>query len=240
MGEAALWGGLAASSLLFGAVLAYAFRPSGKVTAVVMAVGSGLLLGSVAYELVEEALESESLGWVALLLLIGAGVFALGDWLIARRGGSDRKDSSGKQKEGSPLAIVLGSILDGIPESFVLGLTVLQGGVSVGLLAAIGLSNLPEGMSSSSGLDAAGWKRRTVVLMWLAVIAVSALSAGIGYLVLDPDSGRTGALVQAFAAGALLAMISDTMLPEAYAEQGVLTGLFVVTGFAGAVGLNAL
>jgi ZIP family zinc transporter len=95
-------------------------------------------------------------------------------------------------------------------------------------------------MSSSSGLDEAGWKRRTVVLMWLAVVAVSALSASIGYLVLDPDSGRTGALVQAFAAGALLAMISDTMLPEAYAEQGVLTGLFVAAGFAGAVGLNAL
>jgi ZIP family zinc transporter len=240
MAEAALWGGVAASSLLLGAVIAYLFRPTAKVTAIVMAVGSGLLLGSVAYELVEEALETQSLGWVALLLLIGAGVFALGDWLIDRRGGSTRKDSSGKQKEGSPLGIVLGSILDGIPESFVLGLTVLQGGVSVGLLAAIGLSNLPEGMSSSSGLDAAGWRRRTVILMWAAVIVVSALSAGLGYLLLDPDSGRTGALAQAFAAGALLAMISDTMLPEAYAQQGVLTGPYVVVGFAGAIGLSAL
>lgn len=240
MAEAALWGGVAASSLLLGAVIAYLFRPRANVTAIVMAVGSGLLLGSVAYELVEEALETQSLAWVALLLLVGAGVFALGDWLIDRRGGSGRKDSSGKQKEGSPLAIVLGSILDGIPESFVLGLTVLQGGVSVGLLFAIGLSNLPEGMSSSSGLDAAGWRRRKVVWMWLAVIAVSALSASLGYLLLDPDSARTGALVQAFAAGALLAMVADTMLPEAYAQEGVLTGLYVAVGFAGAVGLNAL
>jgi ZIP family zinc transporter len=238
--EAFVWGGVGAAALLVGAFVAYEFAPTRRLIAVVMALGTGLLIGSVSFELVDDALDTSTVGWVGALVLVGALVFTAGDLLIDHHGGADRKDPSGAQAEGSPLAIVLGSVLDGIPESFVLGLTVLQGGVSVGLLAAIGLSNLPEGMSSSSGLDAAGWKRRTVVLMWLAVIAVSALSAAIGYVVLDPDSGRTGALAQAFAAGALLAMISDTMLPEAYAEQGVLTGLFVVTGFAGAVGLNAL
>jgi len=123
---------------------------------------------------------------------------------------------------------------------FVLGLTVLQGGVSVSLLAGVVLSNLPEGMSSTSGLKAAGWPRGRVVLMWSAVVGVSALSAAAGYLLLDPASGRTGALVQAFAAGALLAMLTDTLLPEAYQVEGVFTGPLVVTGFAISLGLSAI
>lgn len=240
MSEAFLWGGVAASTLLLGAVIAYVANPSRRAIAVVMALGSGLLLGSVAYELVEDALETQSLGSVSLMLLIGAGVFATGDWIIDHRGGAERKDPSGEQQTGSPLAIVLGSMLDGIPESFVLGLTVLQGGVSVGLLVAIGLSNLPEGMSSSSGLDAAGWPRRNVVVMWLAVIAVSAISAALGYAILGADGERTGALAQAFAGGALLAMLADTMLPESYEVEGVLTGPLVVAGFAVAIALGAL
>jgi ZIP family zinc transporter len=240
MTEALFWGGAAASTLLLGAVIAYVADPSRRVIAVVMAVGSGLLLGSVAYELVGDALETQSLGSVALLLLLGAGVFAAGDWIIDQRGGAARKDPSGEQETGSPLAIVLGSVLDGIPESFVLGLTVLQGGVSVGLLVAVGLSNLPEGMASSSGLDAAGWPRRKVVLMWLAVIVVSAISAALGYAILGAEGERTGALAQAFAGGALLAMLADTMLPESYAVEGVLTGPLVVAGFAIALALAAL
>jgi ZIP family zinc transporter len=129
---------------------------------------------------------------------------------------------------------VLGSVLDGIPESFVLGFTVLQGGVSLSLLAGVALSDLPEGMASSSGLKEVKWPKSRVMLnvMWLAVMVVSALSAAAGYLLLDPVSDRTGALVQAFAAGALLAMPADTLLPEAYAVEGVLTGPLVVIGFA--------
>nr|BFE74744.1 hypothetical protein GCM10020092_080450 [Actinoplanes digitatis] len=173
-------------------------------------------------------------------MLVGGAVFAAGDWLISRRGGGQRKDPSGKQEDGSPLAIVLGSVLDGIPESFVLGLTVLQGGVSVPLFAGVLLSNLPEGMSSSSGLKAAGWPRGRVVVMWLAVVAVSGLSAAAGYVLLDPASGHTGALVQAFAAGALLAMLADSLLPEAYGVEGVMTGPLVVAGFALSLGLSAI
>jgi ZIP family zinc transporter len=111
--------------------------------------------------------------------------------------------------------------------------------VSVSLLAGVALSNLPEGMSSSSGLKAAGWPRGRVVLMWLAVVVVSALSAAAGYLLLDPASRWTGALVQGFAAGALLAMLADTLLPEAYKVEGVLTGPLVVVGFAVSLALSA-
>ena len=240
MAEAFGWGALGAAALLVGALVAYLLSPSRRVIAVVMALGTGLLIGSVSYELVDDALEHQAVAWVALMVLVGAAVFTVGDWLLERGGGGDRKDPTGAQTEGSPLAIVLGSVLDGIPESFVLGLTVLQGGVSVSLLAGVVLSNLPEGMSSSSGLKAAGWPQGRVVLMWSAVVLVSALAAAAGYAMLDPASGRTGALVQAFAGGALLAMLADTLLPEAYAVEGVLTGPLVVAGFAVSLALSAV
>jgi ZIP family zinc transporter len=238
--EAFGWGALGAAALLIGALVAYLLSPSRRVIAVVMALGTGLLIGSVSYELVDDALEHQAVAWVALMVLVGAATFTVGDWLLERGGGGDRKDPTGAQTEGSPLAIVLGSVLDGIPESFVLGLTVLQGGVSVSLLAGVVLSNLPEGMSSSSGLKAAGWPQGRVVLMWSAVVLVSALAAAAGYALLDPAGGRTGALVQAFAAGALLAMLADTLLPEAYAVEGVFTGPLVVAGFAVSLALSAI
>ena len=206
-----------------------------------MALGTGLLIGSVSFELIDEALKTSTVAWVGLLVLVGATVFAVGDWLLVdRQGGAERKDMEGKQAEGSPLGIVLGSVLDGIPESFVLGLTVLQGGISVSLFTGIVLSNFPEGMASSSGLKAAGWPSRKVLLMWLAVVAVSAVAALTGYLALDPAGGRTGALIQAFAAGALLAMVADTLLPEAFEVEGVWTGLLVVVGFAVSIALSAI
>lgn len=240
MAEAFGWGALGASALLIGALIAYLLSPTRGVIAVVMALGTGLLIGSVSFELIDEALKYQAVAWVAAMVLGGAAVFTVGDWLLERRGGGDRKDATGAQADGSPLAIVLGSVLDGIPESFVLGLTVLQGGVSVSLLAAVALSNLPEGMSSSSGLRQAGWPRNQVVAMWSVVVLVSGTAAAAGYGMLGPASGRTGALVQAFAAGALLAMLADTLLPQAYAVEGVLTGSLVVTGFAVSLALSAV
>lgn len=240
MAQAFLLGALGAALLLVGALAAYLLSPSRRVIAVVMAVGSGLLIGSVSFDLIDEALKTRSVAWVGVFVLVGAVVFAVGDRVISRLGGGDRKDPGGDQAGGSPLAIVLGSVLDGIPESFVLGLTVLQGNVSLSLLVAIMLSNLPEGMASSSGLKAAGWPRGRVVLMWSAVVAASAVAAAAGYVMLDPASGRTGAVVEAFAAGALLAMVTDTMLPESYEVEGELTGVLVVIGFAVAIVLDSL
>jgi ZIP family zinc transporter len=240
MFEAFLWGALAASTLLAGALVAYITTPSKKVIAVVMALGAGLLIGSVAFELIDEALKTTVVAVVGLYTLIGAAVFTLGNRYLDAHGGGDRKDADGDQASGSPLAIVFGSVLDGVPESFVLGLTVLQGEVSVALLIGIALSNLPEGLSSSSGLRVAGWARGRVVKMWTLVIVVSAVSAALGYALLDPASGRTGALAQGFAAGALLAMVTDTMLPEAYEEERISTGSLVAIGFAISLMLSAI
>lgn len=132
---------------------------------------------------------------------------------------------------------MLGSVLDGVPESFVLGLTVLQGGVSVPLLAGIALSNLPEGLASTSGLRSSGWSTRRILGMWSAVVVVSAGAAGLGFLLLEADGGGTA---EAFAGGALLTMVADTMLPDSYAVERTWTGGFVVAGFALAVALGAL
>ena len=238
--EAFLWGGLGASALLVGALVAYLAALGKGFVATIMALGAGLLIGSVAFELIDEALKTADVALVGCFTLIGAATFTLGDWLLERRGGGDRKDSDGAQADGSPLAIVFGSVLDGIPESFVLGLTVLQGQVSVALLVGIVLSNFPEGLSSSSGLRAAGWPIGRVTRMWLIVILVSAVSAAAGYAFLDPASGRTGAIAQGFAAGALLAMVADTMLPQAYAVEKVRTGSLVAVGFAISLVLSAL
>ena len=238
--EAFLWGAVGASALLVGALVAYAAPPNPRLIAVVMALGAGVLIGSVSFELTDEALKSSDVASVGLCTLVGAAAFTAGDWWLARKGAGDRKDSEGAQESGSPLAIVFGSVLDGVPESFVLGLTVLQGQVSVALLVGVMLSNLPEGMASSSGLRNAGWARSRVVWMWLIVILVAAVSASLGYAVLDPASGRNGAFAQGFAAGALLAMITDTMLPEAYETEHTWTGALVAIGFAVSLMLSAL
>lgn len=240
MALAFLWGAVGGAALLVGALVAYAGAPSRRFIAVVMALGAGLLIGSVAFELVDEAVKTASVGQVGLFTLLGAGAFTAGDWWLSRRGGGERKDAGGAQASGAPLAIVFGSVLDGVPESFVLGLTVLEGNVSVALLAGVVLSNFPEGLSSSSGLRAAGWTRARVLRMWTVVVLVAAVSAALGYLLLDPASGRTGALAQGFAAGALLAMVSNTLLPESYRVEGVATGSLVAVGFALSLMLSAL
>ena len=238
--NAFFWGALGASALLAGAVVAYTLSPGRRVIAIVMALGAGLLIGSVAFELVDEALKSADVARVGLFTLVGAAAFTAGAWWLDRAGAGDRKDVDGAQESGSPLAIVFGSVLDGIPESFVLGLTVLQGGVSVALLAGVMLSNFPEGMSSSAGLRLAGWPRSRVMWMWLAVMAVSAVSAALGYGFFEPASGHSGAFAQGFAAGALLAMVADTLLPEAYETERNATGSLVAIGFAVSLMLSAI
>jgi ZIP family zinc transporter len=239
VGEAFLWGAIGGSALLIGGLVAYAWNPSRRLIAIVMALGAGLLLGSVSFELVDDAVENADVARVGVVTLIGAMAFTLGNWILEKRGAGDRKDSSGAQATGNPLAIVFGSVLDGIPESFVLGLTVLQGEVSTSLLVGILLSNLPEGMSSSAGLRIVGWSRNRVLGMWAMVVAASAIAAALGYALLDPASGRTGADAQAFAAGALITMCADTLLPEAFEVEGILTGSLVAIGFAFSIILSA-
>jgi zinc transporter, ZIP family len=240
--EAFLWGALAASSLLIGGVLALAFKVSGRLVGLVLGFGAGVLISAVAYELVEEAFTaSEGSTWVAVGLFAGSLVYFAGDEVIDRRGGEKRKSMGGEQEEGTALAIVLGIVLDGIPESVVIGLTLLEGGsVSVAMLVAVFLSNLPEAIGATSGLALAGWRRWHILTLWGIVILVSALAALAGYGLFGDASPDTVAFVLAFAGGAILTMLAETMIPEAYLRGGKAVGLVTTFGFAVAFGVSAL
>lgn len=248
MGEAAVWGFVGASSLIIAAELSFAFRFSKLVVGLIMAFGVGALISSVAFELVVPALE-DAAGWkVALSMAAGSVVFFVGDRLIASIGGSDRKnpdknvegDGDGDDGEGG-LGIVLGTVLDGIPESAVLGMSLVGGaGVSVALLAGIWVSNFPESLGSTVNLTKSGWARGRVRLMWWGIAIVSALAAAIGFVIVDNSDMLSGALVSAFAAGALLTMIADEMAPEAYERSQIYAGLATVAGFTFALWLTSL
>jgi ZIP family zinc transporter len=236
------WGLVASSSLVLGGLLALSVPVSRRVLGLVMAFGAGVLISAVAYELVAEALQTADDGWVlAVGLFAGCAVFYGGDAVIDRRGGGDRKRSHGGQASGSPLAIVLGIVLDGIPESIVIGLTLLEGGaISVAMIVAVFLSNLPEAVAATTGLASAGWAKARIMWLWLMVALVSALASLAGYGLFGEASNDLVAFVLAFAAGAILTMLADTMMPEAFEHGGKLVGVATTVGFALAFAISVL
>jgi ZIP family zinc transporter len=242
MSSAFLWGLFAGSSLLLGGVLALRLRISRSTLGLIMAFGAGVLISAVAYDLVEEALVTTAGGGgVALGLAAGAMTFFVGDRMLDRWGGGGRKRSGGEQASGAPLAIVLGIVLDGIPESIVIGLGLLAGGgVSVAIVGAVFLSNLPEAIAATTGLAASGWTHARIFGLWALVALVSALASVLGYTAFADASPRTIAFVLAFAAGAILTMLADTMMPEAFEHGGSKVGLATTFGFGLALALSTL
>jgi len=236
------WGTLAASSLVIGAVVALLFNIGPRTIGLIMAFGSGVLISAVSFDLVEEAVGMASgEGWVIAGIFAGCAVFFGGDWLIDRAGGAERKDADGGQESGSALAIVLGSVLDGIPESMVIGLTIFQGGaVGAAYLIAVFISNIPESISSTSGLVTGGWKKSRVLWMWIGIAIVSGLASLAGYALFQHSSPDVVAFVLAFAAGAILTMLADTMMPEAYQHAGKWVGVLTTLGFAVAFTIHVL
>jgi zinc transporter, ZIP family len=241
MAEALGWGTLAASSLVIGAIVAFALRIGLRAIGLIMGFGAGVLISAVAFDLVEEAVDKSSgHGWVVAGLFAGCGVFFGGDLLIDRMGGGDRKDADGDQEGGSPLAIV-GTVLDGIPESMVIGLTIFEGGaVGAAYLTAVFISNLPESISSTSGLATAGWERSRILWMWIAIALISGLASLAGYGLFQDSSPDTVAFVLAFAAGAIITMLANTMMPEAFEHGGKLVGVVTTLGFAVAFAIHTL
>jgi ZIP family zinc transporter len=239
--EAFALGLLAASSLVVGALVALV-RPVGRrALGLVMAFGCGVLISAVAYELVAEAfLTSAGDGGIALGLMAGAITFFVGDLAIERLGGGD-EGASDHEGPGSPLAIVLGTVLDGIPESVVLGISVATattGGPA--MLVAVFVSNVPEAMASTAGLHAAGWRPRSLLLLWTGIALVSAVAAAVGYAWSDGAGAQGVAFVLAFAGGAILTMLADSMMPDAFARGGPLTGVVTTVGFGTGFALAAL
>jgi ZIP family zinc transporter len=237
------WGVLAASSLVIGAIVALVFRISLRAIGLIMGFGAGVLVSALSFDLVEEAADKATgSGWAVGGLFAGCLVFFFGDRLIDGLGGGGRKDATGEDQEGgSALAIVLGTVLDGIPESMVIGLTIYEGGaVGAAYLAAVFISNLPESISSTSGLVTGGWKRSRILWMWIAIALVSGLASLAGYALFQDSSPDTVAFVLAFAAGAILTMLAQTMIPEAFKHGGKLVGVVTTLGFAVAFTIHTL
>ena len=234
--QAGLWGLLGSSALLIGAVLASLVRLPKRATADIMAFGCGVLISAVAYDLILDGFEQGGLWPVVCGTLIGSGAYTVANWAISRHGGQHRKRSGDQQhtretNASSGLAIAVGSMLDGIPESVVLGVSLLSGnGVSIAMLAAIFLSNLPEGLSSAAGMRNAGRSRAYVLGLWGGIALVSALAALLGASLLGNASPWLVAVINAIAAGALLTMIADTMIPEAVEGERGGAGALVVLG----------
>lgn len=241
MGAAFGWSFLAASTLIVGGAIALRWDIPERVLGLVMAFGSGVLISALAFELVEEAYNKAGGRGVSLGLLAGSAVFYTGDLLIDRMGGEHRKHSGGKQEGGSGLAITLGIVLDGIPESIVLGVTLLEGaGVSAAFLVAVALSNLPEAFAASTGLAKSGWRQSRILGLWLFVSLVSGLAGLAGYALFDTAGPGVLAFVLSFAGGAILTMLADTMMPEAFEHGGRLTGVVATLGFTLAFAISAL
>jgi ZIP family zinc transporter len=248
MGEAFVWGLVSASSLVIGALLAFWLHFSLRAIGLIMGFGAGVLISAVAFDLIEEAAEKGlGSGYVAAGVFAGCLVFFGGDKLIDRLGGGDRKSPEGDEQEGgeeeggAALPIVLGTVLDGIPESLVIGLTIFEGGaVGAAYLAAVFLSNLPESISATTGLLSGGWKKSRLLWMWIAIAVISGLSSLTGYAVFQDSSEETVSFVLAFAAGAILTMLANTMMPEAFKHGGKWVGIVTTLGFAVAYTMHAL
>jgi zinc transporter, ZIP family len=242
MGAALGWGLLAGSSLILGGALALTLQIREHLLGLIMAFGAGVLISAVAYELVAEAFHTSAGGGsLALGLAAGAASFFVGDAFVDRLGGDGRKDIGRAGTAGSGLAIVLGIVLDGIPESAVIGLGLLEGaGVSVAVIAAVFLSNLPEAIAATTGLTADGWKRGRIMGLWVLVTLVCGLASLAGYALFDSAGPGAVAFLLAFAGGAILTMLADTMMPEAFEHGGKQVGLATTLGFAVAFALTIL
>ncbi len=237
---------LAGGALLLGSAIAWFVRVPPRLVAVVMAFGSGVLISALAFELVQEAVEQGGLAPTASGFLLGSVVYVGLNVLLARRGARHRKRSGTQQPSqaehsGSGGAIAVGALLDGVPESMVLGVSFLTGpGLSLPMFAAVFISNVPEGLSSTAGWKRAGRGPGYVFGIWGAIAAASGVAALAGYLLLDGAAPTTLAFVNALAAGAILAMITDTMIPEAFEEAALYSGLIATLGFLAAFSLHSL
>ena len=241
MDAAVGWGTLAASSLVIGALLGLARAWPPRLVGLVLAFGAGALIAAVSFELAEDGVQIGGATAVAIGLALGAITYFVCDAALDRLSADMQARKNRAESSDAGPALALGAVLDGIPEQLVLGIGLATGGgIGVGLLVAIFVSNLPEAIGSSSELRAAGRSTRAVVVLWIAVAAACALATVVGFGFADVASSGLQGGINGFAAGALLVMLVDSMIPEATAKSGRVAGIVTAFGFAVAAGLSGL
>jgi ZIP family zinc transporter len=242
--EAGLWGLLAGSALLLGAGVGYFAQLPQRLIAAVMAFGAGTLVSALSFELMDEAFHRGGFRATAAGFVGGAALYTVANRAIAAWGARHRKRSGEHQRDEQPdggggTAIAVGALLDGVPESIVIGTTMLAGGsVKWAAVVAIFLSNIPEGLSSSAGMRKAGRAKSYVFGLWSGIALISGVAAWTGYAVFGHFSPGVVAATTAVAAGGILAMLCDTMIPEAFESAHDLAGLITTLGFLAAFVLS--
>ncbi|MCD7036302.1 ZIP family metal transporter [Metabacillus sp. GX 13764] len=237
MFQAAGWGAFAGSSIFIGALMALFLKIPTRVIGWIMSFGTGVLIGAASFDLLGDSVESGGLLPSALGFLGGALLFTVSEYFISKSGGKHRKrsgakDSSQNQDQNqSGIGIFIGTLIDAIPESIIIGVSLLQGqGVSVLMVAAVLISNFPEGLSSTVGLRKAGHSRKTVFILWIIVTVIAAVSSLLGFALFASASPALLAVISSFAAGGIIAMVAATMMPEAFEEGGPIVGMISSLG----------
>lgn len=233
--QAALWGGLAGSALLLGATIGYFINLSHRVVSGIMAFGTGVLISALSFDLMEEAVTKGGVLAAAIGFAIGVVLYSTANLILDQYGAKHRKrsrKSSPVKTASAGTAIALGALIDGIPESAAIGVSLLDGqGVALVAMLAIFISNVPEGLSSTAGMKRDGKSLKSIFGMWFVIVGALIISAFLGYTFIGPMGPVIIAGAIAVAAGAILVMLVQTMIPEAVDDIHSATGPIAATGF---------
>jgi zinc transporter, ZIP family len=237
--DSLIWGFIASFPLIAGAILASFVNLKKPIIASIMAFGAGVLVAALTFSLIEEAYNLvNDLVPVVLGFALGGLSYSIVNHLLNKKSGTkNRKRSHGENagggKDASGLALMVGSLMDNIPENMALGISLVAGGtVNIVLIAAIFISNFPEGLASSQGMKSNGKSTKRILLLWAIVVAIGTISSAIGFSILANVSKDIVSIALSYASGAILVMLAESMIPEAFEEGGSKIGLATMAGFA--------
>jgi zinc transporter, ZIP family len=247
--QSLLWGFIASIPLLLGSLLASFVRLPKSIIATIMAFGSGVLIAALAFSLIEEAFSlSQSIPSVITGFALGGLSYTIANYILnkkskgqIRRRKRSHGDMAGGGREASGLSLLVGSVMDNIPENMALGISLVTGGtVNIVLIAAIFISNFPEGLASTEGMKINGKSIKYIISIWSVAIIIGTLSTAIGFSLLSKMNSYVISIAISYAAGAILVMLAESMIPEAYEEGGMKIGIATMIGFVVAFILGKL